>query len=307
MPETPATASLTIAAPSGVRATPGGARLAEGVRILLADAGARLAVGFLALLTAAALLAPWLAPYDPLAPLGIVELRLRPPSASHWFGTDPASRDVLTRMMYGTRVSLTIAVLSAFLAGVLGLMYGAAAGYSGGRIDSLMMRLVDACLAIPRTLVLLAVLALWGSVSIPAFVLLMGVTGWFGASRLARAEAMALRSREFVVAARALGAGHLHLLVRHIVPHSIPPVLVAATIAVSNVLVLEAGLAFLGVGIPQPNPTWGNIIRDGRETISTSWWLTLFPGLALIGTALAVNTLADRLRAALNPRQLPAP
>jgi peptide/nickel transport system permease protein len=124
---------------------------------------------------------------------------------------------------------------------------------------------------------------------------------------MSRAEALSLRSREFVVAARALGAGHWRILVRHVLPHAAPPVLVAATIAVGQVILIEAGLSFLGYGIPQPNPTWGNIIRDGRETLATTWWLTLFPGLALAGTALALNTIADRLRAALNPRQLHAP
>jgi peptide/nickel transport system permease protein len=169
------------------------------------------------------------------------------------------------------------------------------------------MRIVDACLAIPRILLLLLILALWGEVSVVSLVVVLGLPGWFPVSRMARAEALSLRTRDFVLAAQALGAGHLRVLVRHVLPHAIGPVLVSATIAVAHVVILEAGLSYLGYGVPQPNPTWGNIIRDGRGTLATTWWLTAFPGLALVGTALAINTVADRLRAALNPRQLPAP
>lgn len=307
MPETPAAASLAILEPASGRPRMWATPVGQALRVVAGDTGGRLALGFLLLLAAGALFAPWLAPFDPYAPQGLVEVRLDAPSARHWFGTDPASRDVFSRMLFGTRVSLSVAVLSAVLAAAVGLVYGSIAGFAGGAVDGVMMRVVDAFLSIPRTLFLLVVIALWGRVSAPGFILLMGLTGWFPVSRLARAEAMALRSREFVVAARALGAGRWRVLVRHVLPHAAAPVLIAAAVTVSHVIVLEAGLSFLGVGIPQPNPTWGNIIHDGRETIGTSWWLTLFPGLALVGTALAANTLADRLRIALNPRQLHAP
>lgn len=270
------------------------------------ERGGRWALIVLLLLVTMAVAAPWLAPFDPALPLDL-GAGAAAPSTSHWFGTDLTSRDVLSRMLYGSRISLAVASLAALLASVLGLLYGGVAGFAGGRADGLMMRLVDALLAIPRILLLLTVLALWGSVDVPALVLLIGLTGWFSVARLARAEASALRDRDFVLAARALGATPGRVFVRYILPHATGPVLVAATIAVGQVIVLEAGLSYLGYGVPQPTPTWGNIIRDGRETIASTWWLTVFPGLALVGTALAVNTVADRLRAVLNPRQLPAP
>jgi peptide/nickel transport system permease protein len=210
-------------------------------------------------------------------------------------------------MLFGARVSLAIAALSALMASGVGLLYGGVAGFAGGRLEGLMMRTVDAMLAVPRILLLLTVLALWPTVGMWTLVWLLGLTGWFSVARLARAETASLREREFVMAARALGASPVRVFVRHVLPHAAGPVLVATTIAIAQVIVLEAALSYLGYGIPAPAPTWGNIIRDGRETIESTWWLTLFPGLALIGTALAVNTLADRLRAALNPRQLPAP
>jgi len=307
MADTPAVAALAIPDPSARTATLSALPLRRAVRALWDDRAARAAIAFVALLVGAALLAPLVAPYDPLRPLDAVALRGVAPSRSHWFGTDLLSRDVFSRVVYGARVSLAVSVLSALLAAVVGLCYGGVAGFAGGRVDATMMRLVDALLAIPRVLLLLTVVSLWRAVDLGALVLLMGLTGWLAVARLARSEAAALRTREFVVAARALGLSPARIFVRHVLPHLAGPVLVAATIAMGHVVVLEAGLSFLGVGVADPTPTWGNIIRDGRETIASTWWLTLFPGLTLVGTALATNTLADRLRSALNPRQLPAP
>ena len=307
MPNTPVIASLSIPEPANATPSAQGTRLSHAVRTLGGDRAALIALVCLAALMLAGIFAPLLSPHHPDVTLGINTLNSRPPSAAHWLGTDSASRDVLSRMLYGTRVSLAIALLSALLASCVGLMYGGIAGYTGGALDSVMMRAIDALLSIPRILLLIAVLALWGTVSVFSLVLLLGLTGWFGVSRIARAEAMAARTREYVSAARALGAGHFQTFVRHVLPQLAGPVLVAATISVGQVIILEAGLSYLGYGVPQPNSTWGSIIRDGRETLSTAWWLTLFPGIALVSTALAVNTLADRLRAALNPRQLPAP
>jgi peptide/nickel transport system permease protein len=273
-------------------------------RAVTADAGGRLALIVLAGLALAALMAPWLAPYDPAAQLGIVELKFQPPSSAHWLGTDSVSRDVLSRMLYGAQVSLRIAVLAAALSAVLGWLWGAAAGYAGGMVDAVLMRTVDALLSIPRVLLLLTVIALWGRTTPLGLVLMIGGTGWFGVSRLARAEALSVRSREFVTAAQALGTRHLRILVRHVLPHALGPVLVAATVAVGQVIVLEAALSYFGYGIPEPDASWGRIIYDGRDQVVQAWWLTVFPGAALILTSLAVNTVADRLRVALNPRQL---
>lgn len=306
MAETPA-ASFAIPDPAARTATLSSQSLRRAAQVVWGDGAARAALAFLAVLVLSALLAPLVAPHDPVRPLDAVALRGVGPSPAHWFGTDLLSRDVFSRMVYGTRVSLAVSVLAALLAAVVGLCYGGVAGLAGGRVDAVMMRVVDALLAMPRVLLLLTVLSLWPRVDTLALVLVLGLTGWFAVARLARGEAAALRSREFVVAARALGSSPTRVFVRHVLPHLAGPVLVAATIAMGHVVVLEAGLSYLGVGIPEPTPTWGNIIRDGRETIASTWWLTLFPGLALVATALATNTLADRLRSALNPRQLPAP
>lgn len=307
MADTPAVASFAIPNAGDVRGAPSATPVARAVRALWSDGGGRTALGFAAVLVAAAVLAPLVTPFDPARPLDPVALRAIAPSSTHWFGTDLLSRDVFSRVVHGARISLAVAALAALLASGVGLLYGGIAGFAGGRVDAAMMRIVDALLAIPRVLLLLTVLALWGTVTTRALIVLLGLTGWFAVARLARGEAAALRVRDFVVAARALGASPARLFVRHVLPHLAGPVLVATTIAMGHVVVLEAGLSYLGFGIAQPTPTWGNIIHDGRETIATTWWLTLFPGLALVGTALATNTIADRLRAALNPRQLPAP
>ena len=259
----------------------------------------------LALLVLAALLAPWLAPYDPAKPLGVVSMKTLPPSGSHWFGTDAASRDVFSRMLDGARVSMSVAALSVLLAASIGTAVGSLAGYAGGAVEAVTMRAVDALLSIPRVLLLLAVLSLWGALSIRALILLIGVTGWFAVARLVRAEVLAVREREFVTAARGMGAGHGRILVRHVLPQVLSPVFVAATLGVGQVIVLEAGLSFLGFGVQPPRASWGSIIRDGREVILSAWWITVFPGLALVLTVLAVNVLADRLRTAMSPRQLP--
>lgn len=300
MPETPSAAAFAIeVAPTAV------AGPVRWFRAITADRGGRVAVAFLGILALLALLAPLISPYDPTAQLGLIELKSRPPSLQHWFGTDQVSRDVLSRMLHGARVSLRIAVLAAGLSAVLGLVWGATAGFAGGWTDAVMMRLVDTMLAIPRVLLILTIIALWSFPSVSGLIAVLGLTGWFGVSRLARAEALVVRGRDFVSAALALGVPRRDVLVRHVLPHSLGPVLVAATVAVGNVIVLEAGLSYFGVGVPDPAASWGNIIRDGRDSLASTWWLTLFPGLALVGTSLAVNAVANRLRSAINPRQLP--
>lgn len=306
MPDTPSVAAFAIPPDPLEQHTSDDATLRRVLLRLWRDWRGRSALLVLGAIAVLALLAPWIAPFSPTDQPDPVGLKLRPPSPEHWFGTDPYSRDVLSRMLYGARVSLAIAILAALLSAIVGLVYGAIAGYVGGTLDAFMMRMVDAMLAIPRVLLLITVIALWGEVTVGSLVLVLGLTGWFGVSRLARGEAIATRSRDFVAAARALGSGHVRVLVRHVIPHMMGPVLVSAAIAVSNVIVLEAGLSYLGIGVQAPSASWGNIIQDGRETLATTWWLTVIPGLALVLTALAANTVADRLRAALNPRQLPA-
>lgn len=270
------------------------------------DPAASVAAIVLLLIGLAALLAPWLAPYDPARLIDVVA-GAQPPSAAHWLGTDHFNRDLLSRLLYGARVSLGISVLAVAVAVVVGTAWGAIAGYAGGWADRILMHVVDAGLAIPRILLLLGIVALWGTLSITAIVLLLGLTGWFGASRLVRAEVRATRERDFTTAARATGASPARVLVRHVLPHALTPMLIAATLGVGQVVIVEAGLSFLGYGVAPPTATWGGLIRDGRDLLGSAWWMSVFPGALLAVTVLAINVLGDRLRTALGARQLPPP
>ena len=269
------------------------------------DRGAMLALSAIAIVYVVAILAPVLAPYAPNAQLDIIALKNQPPSVAHPFGTDPYGRDVLSRVIYGSRLSLGIALIAIVFAMTVGTAYGAAAAWAGGRVDALMMRLNDAMLSIPRVLLLIAVLSLWGQIPVIALAVLLGLTGWFAVSRIVRAEVLSLRSRDFVVSARALGAGDMRVLLRHVLPNILSPVLVAATLGIGNVIALEAGLSYLGIGVRPPDPSWGNIIHDASGQVSSLWWISLFPGLAIVLTVMAFNALGDGLRDALDPRQLP--
>jgi peptide/nickel transport system permease protein len=260
----------------------------------------------LLLLALVAALGETITPYGCSRQLGIIEFKNLPPSLVHPFGTDQFSRDVFSRLICGTRVSLSIAFLSVAAAATIGTAYGAIAGYVGGRLDTTMMRVVDALLAIPRVLVLIAIATLWNGIGAMGLVLILGFTGWFAVSRLVRTLVIGAREDEFVTAARALGASHPRILVQHILPQVISPVLVAATLAIGNVIVIEAGLSSLGMGIQEPQASWGSVFQNGVNSITSSWWVSVFAGLALVITVLAVNLVADGLREALNTRQLPA-
>jgi len=274
-------------------------------RRLMSDRGARLAMGVIILLFLAAVIGPFLSPYSPEVQLDIVALKNMPPSRSHPFGTDWYSRDVLSRVLFGARVSLSVAALSVLVSTTVGSAYGLIAGYSGGRLDAFMMHVLDALLSIPRVLLLVAVLALWQPVPLPGLILLLGFTGWYGVSRLVRAEVRTARQREYVVAARALGASASRVVLRHLLPNVVGPIIVAATLGVANVIVLEAGLSFLGVGAREPNPSWGTIFFTGSSSPVATWWVAVFPGAAIVLTVLAFNVLGDALRDVLDPRQLP--
>ena len=272
---------------------------------VLRDSRTRIAIVVLLIVALSAVFAPLLAPYDPTAQLDIVRLPSQPPSLAHPLGTDPYSRDVLSRLLYGSRVSLAVGLGAVLLAMSFGIAVGAVAGLVGGAVDAVLMRFVDAALSIPRLLVLIMVASLWGSLGLVPLTLLMAGTGWFAVSRLVRAETLALREREFIVAARALGASPMRILVRHVLPNVAAPALVAATLGIANVILLEAGLSYLGIGVRPPTASWGSIIQDGAERVSDLWWLTLFPGLAILVTVFACNALGDALRDAFDPRQLP--
>lgn len=273
---------------------------------LMRDRRARVALTVVAVVTLAALCAPLLAPHDPAAQLDIVRLQSRPPSVDHPFGTDQVSRDVLSRMLYGARISLAIAFAAVSLSMTFGVVLGATAGYAGGAIDAVVMRFVDAALSIPRLLLLIVVVALWGDVGVVGLTVLIAAVSWFNVSRLVRAETLVVREQDFVLAARALGTSPQRILFRHVLPNAMAPGLVAATLAIGNVIVLEAGLSYLGIGVRPPAASWGSIIQDGAERVSDLWWLTLFPGLAIVITVFACNALSDALRDVLDPRQLVA-
>jgi peptide/nickel transport system permease protein len=274
------------------------------VQRLLRDPRARVGLVVLAVVALVALLAPVIAPYDPSAQLDIARLHGRPPSLAHPLGTDPYSRDVLSRLIHGTRISLAVALVAVTLSMTLGVVVGAVAGYAGGLVDTVLMRVVDAALSIPRLLLLIIVVALWGDVGVVGLTLLLAGTGWFAVSRIVRAQTLVVRELDYVTSARALGAPPARILVRHVLPNVVGPGLVAATLAIGNVILLEAGLSYLGIGIRPPAASWGSIIQDGAERVSDLWWLTFFPGLAILITVFACNALGDALRDLLDPRQL---
>jgi peptide/nickel transport system permease protein len=270
------------------------------------DAAGRVAAAALAVIALLALLAPWIAPYDPLAILDM-SAGAQPPSAHHWLGTDKLSRDLFSRVLFGARLSLGITALAVSVSMTIGTIWGAVAGFLSPKLDAAMMRVVDAGLAMPRIILLLAIASFWGALTPLALAFVLGLTGWFGTSRLVRDEVRSVSARDFTAAARALGLPPWRLLVRHVLPHAVTPMLVGATLSVGQVIVVEAGLSFLGSGLTPPAASWGSLIRDGRELLATAWWMSVFPGVALAVTVLSVNVLGDRLRAALGARQLPAP
>ena len=255
----------------------------------------------LAIIAAATAVGPLLLP-DPLAQPCVLTCRNLPPSLEHPFGTDPLSRDVLARVATGGRISLAVAFLAVALSATLGAATGLVAGYWGGAVDTALMRLVDAALAVPRLFLLLLVLAVWEQVPIPVLVLLIGLTGWFGTGRLVRGEVLRLREESFVRAAEALGASRGRVMLRHLLPNTAGPLLVAATLGVGDVILLEAGLSFLGLGVQPPTPSWGGMILDAKSVLVAAPWVGIFPGLAIVLTVLSANLVGDALRDAVDPR-----
>ena len=248
----------------------------------------------------AAVVGPWVLP-DPLAQPDILGGSL-PPGPGHPFGTDQLSRDVLSRVVWGARVSLSVALLAVGLSATIGAAVGLVSGYWGGLVDAALMRIVDGALAIPRLFFLLLVLAVWERVPLPALILLIGATGWFATSRLVRAEVLRLREEGYVRAAEAMGARRRHVLFRHLLPNTLGPLLVAATLGVGDVILLEAGLSFLGLGVQPPTPSWGSMVLDSREVLVSAPWAGIFPGLAIVLTVLSANLFGDALRDAVDPR-----
>jgi peptide/nickel transport system permease protein len=249
------------------------------------------------------LLAPLVAPYDPNAQPDIIALQSTPPSLLHPLGTDPFSRDVLSRLLFGGRLSLTVGIIATLVSVTLGTAYGATAGYARGFLAATLERILDALLSIPRLLLLIAVFATWRDIPLAGFILILGATGWYGVARLVRGQVLALKNLDFVASARALGASNSRIFVRHILPNVATPVIVAATLGIGHVIILEAGLSWLGIGVRPPTASWGNMIQDGSDQIAAHWWISLFPGLAIVITVMAFNVLGDALLRALSPRR----
>ncbi len=245
------------------------------------------------------LLAPWISPYDP----GEINLRmvLSPPSSNHLFGTDQLGRDVLSRMIWGSRISLKVGFVATGIAIVIGIILGAVAGYYGKWVDTAIMRFVDIMLCFPTFFLILAVIAFLEP-SIWNIMIVIGATGWMGITRLIRADFISLKERDFVRAARTIGAGDPRIIFFHILPNAMASVFVAATLGVAGAILTESALSFLGIGVQPPTPSWGNILTAGKDNIDIAWWLSLYPGLAILITVLGYNLLGEGIRDSLDPR-----
>jgi peptide/nickel transport system permease protein len=251
------------------------------------------------MLFAVSLLAPWFAPYDPNA----IDLKrvLASPSGEHPFGTDPLGRDVLSRMIWGAGISLKVGFVATGIAIFIGTILGALAGYYGGLADTVIMRFVDIMLCFPTFFLILAVIAILEP-SIWNIMIVIGLTGWMGVTRLVRADFISLKERDFVQAARAIGANDGRIIFLHILPNAMASVLVTATLGVAGAILTESALSFLGIGVQPPTPSWGNILTAGKDNIDIAWWLSLYPGLAILITVLGYNLLGEGIRDALDPR-----
>ena len=260
--------------------------------------------GILLLIIATSALAPWIAPHDPLAVN--IRHRLAPPAwmeggtTQHLLGTDPVGRDLLSRMIYGGRVSLVIGVAAVILSASIGVLLGLGAGYVGGGTDWTIMTIINVMLTFPFVLLALAVIAVLGP-SLVNMIIVLGVAGWPIYARVVRAETMAIREREFVLAGRALGMSHARIVFRQILPNLVSAIVVIATLQVAQVIILESFLSFLGLGIQPPTPAWGNMLGEGRVYMLNSWWIATFPGLAIFVTTLAINLMGNALRDWIDP------
>ena len=262
-----------------------------------------MALVILALVVFVAIGAPLLAPHNPY--LQDLDRRLAPPlwaggTFSHVLGTDQLGRDLLSRLMFGARISLAVGAASVLIAGVVGVFIGVVAGFYGGVVDELLMRLADLRLALPFILLVIAVIAVFG----PGFgnvVAILGLTGWVLYARVVRAEVLSLRERDFVAAARSMGASDARLMLRHILPNTLASAIVIGSLELAQMIVAESALSFLGLGVQAPTPSWGNMLGEGRDYLLSNWWLATFPGMAIALTAVSVNFVGDWLRDRLDP------
>lgn len=268
-------------------------------RALRAPAGRTGAIVLL-LLAVIAVLGPLALP-DP-ATIGDAAVGAQAPSAAHLLGTDHLDRDVLSRVVGGARISLSVGALAVLLSITLGALVGLIAGYAGGLMDAVLMRFVDGALAIPRLFLLLLLVLVWERIPLAALIVVLGATGWLGTSRLVRGEVLRLRTETFVTAARAMGASPFRILRRHLLPNVAGPLIVAATLGLGDVILIEAGLSFLGLGVQPPTPSWGGMILEARPVLLSAPWTSVFPGLGILATVLAANLLGEALESAFDPR-----
>jgi ABC-type dipeptide/oligopeptide/nickel transport system permease subunit len=269
------------------------------LRRLVKRKGAVAGLVVIAVFIVLALFAPWIVPYDPIA-TSWTAVR-KPPSALHWFGTDDLGRDILVRVAYGARVSLGVGVLATLLTVGIGVVLGLIAGFLGGLVDLVLARIVDMVLSVPFLLVAIALVSVVGS-SLTITVLVIGFFSWASVARIVRGQVLSIKEREYVEAARSLGAGDLRIMFVDILPNVMAPVIVYTTLLIPVVIVVQATLSFLGLGLPPPTPDWGGMINDSRNYYETSWWYIAFPGAALLITTLAFNLFGDGVRDAFDPR-----
>ena len=251
-----------------------------------------------AAMLAAGLLAPVVAPYS-YSTQSLLQ-RLKPPTAAHWLGTDGFGRDILTRVIWGARVSLEIGFLATGLAIAVGTAVGGAAGYFGGAVDTGIMRVADVFMSVPALFLILVVVALFGA-SLLNTAMVVGLVTWAPVARIVRGECLTLRARDFVEAARALGASHGRILGRHVLVNAVPAIIVQGTLLLGQTILIESGLSYLGLGVQPPTPSWGNMVVEGRQFLASAWWVSTFPGLAIFATVLGFNLVGDGLRDALDP------
>jgi peptide/nickel transport system permease protein len=250
-----------------------------------------------------AFLAPFIAPFDPDA-IDVGE-KLAGPSWGYLMGTDEFRRDIFSRVMYGGRISLSIGFIAVFLAGTIGTTVGAIAGFYGGWLDKLLMWFTDMIISLPRLVLLLAIVGFFraaGAQSLFLIVFILGLTGWMGIARIVRSQVLSLKEQEFVQASRALGLTSGRIILRHLVPNTLAPIIVYGSLAIGSTILVEASLSFLGLGVPPPTATWGSIVNEGREHLRSAWWITLFPGLMIVFAVMSFNLLGDGLRDALDPK-----
>ncbi|MFW5489362.1 MAG: ABC transporter permease [Desulfovibrio sp.] len=269
-------------------------------RVLLSRYGLLVLGLFLVgVMSVGALLAPWIAPFDPSA-INVDAIFL-PPSWTHLLGTDSLGRDIFSRMLYGGRVSLWVGFVAVGLSVGIGLVLGLVAGYFGGLVDEVIMRGVDVMLCFPSFFLILAVIAFLEP-SLFNIMVVIGLTSWMGVARLVRAETLSLKSRDYVLAAKVSGAGHIRVLFHHILPNAAAPVLVSATLGVAGAILVESSLSFLGLGVQPPTPSWGNMLMEGKDVLEIAPWMSVFPGMAILLTVLGYNLLGESLRDLLDPR-----